>query len=87
MTFGENKKYPDDFSLNCPVCDNWEEGALPTQGFDVLERLDDEKHELTKGDVLIMTQGIKDYSIGDAYSGFLLIKNASKEVRALALRF
>lgn len=39
MVFGENKKYPDDFSMECPKCGSTEEGALPTQYFDVLERV------------------------------------------------
>lgn len=43
MTFGENKTYPDDFYMECtnPKCSNWEEGALPTQSFDIIEQRDE----------------------------------------------
>lgn len=39
LIFGENKKNPDDFSVNCPKCNNWEVGVLPTQNFNILAEL------------------------------------------------
>ena len=37
MQFGENEKYLDDFYIKCKKCDNWEEGGLPIQSFELLE--------------------------------------------------
>lgn len=38
LLWGEDGKYPEDFELECPKCDNWESGQLPTQSFDILDR-------------------------------------------------
>lgn len=37
MYYGENEKYPDDFSIECNHCDNTEEGNPHLQSFEILK--------------------------------------------------
>jgi hypothetical protein len=50
--YGKDERYPDDFSIDCGYCDNWEDGSFPMQTFTLVKRYEEEPNEDRKDEYL-----------------------------------